>query len=734
MRNRVSNALHVACYEGHYNSVVSLVEDGANVDALDSYGKTPLHFALKGYNKNKQGDYLDIINYLLERQGANACIGDPAFIEEAMEGGDCDLLDTVIDALSRWYRIDKKDTKGKTLLFYAVEHDYDQTVSWLLDDEVGSKVNIKDKQGYTPLIYAIKNGYEEMRAILLEAGARTALALRLPAIALYDAIKRHDSKVVKKIIASGFDVNTLPFDDEKYNLLVTAISENHPDSVTMLIAAGVNKNVVNHLGKSVLMVAAERGNPAIVELFIKNSFDLNLKDENGYTALIYAIKNGNEEVKLMLIEAGAHTPYQLGLSAIALYDAIKQNDKKIITEIIASGFDVNELPFNDVNYNLLITALRGNRSGSVAVLIAAGADVNVQDANGSTPLFEAVMRNDVECATIILESDAKIDHMNNEGDTALLMACSKGYVDIVKLCLKARANIRICDKDENTPLLKAAAGCHTEIVALLLEVGAEVNKQNRWNGMALKWPAWFGNNELARMLIEAGADVNLYDIYGNTALSMALINKQYEVLQTIFKTAGKVPEVISSPVKEIKTTLSKKKSGNKKEQEYKAKLCGEIEVVSRHLDSTFFLKYFLEECGTLFLQYFQYHIDEAREYGLLNYAILSNVRRLIEDASFVEKEIGKVDVKNINNFSDRVKSNIEAFNNKFKIGYYSVYRSRTNIEAFNSMFGEVIGIVNKKDFENVFLVENKGKVQYSEIFNYLPKSHWWWFEDDDYAH
>lgn len=60
--------MHIAVKNGHINIVKLLLQKGANVDAKDATGLTPL--LLAGYNKQNQETFEDIIQILIE-YGAN---------------------------------------------------------------------------------------------------------------------------------------------------------------------------------------------------------------------------------------------------------------------------------------------------------------------------------------------------------------------------------------------------------------------------------------------------------------------------------------------------------------------------------------------------------------------------------------------------------------------------------------------------------------------------------------
>lgn len=88
----------------------------------------------------------------------------------------------------------------------------------------------------------------------------------------------------------------------------------------------------------------------------------------------------------------------------------------------------------------LLRAARAGHADTVKTTLAApGADVNVRDENGSTPLIEAARggHDDVVQALLVARADVKVK--DNRGKTALMYASEGGHNEIVKLLRQAGA-------------------------------------------------------------------------------------------------------------------------------------------------------------------------------------------------------------------------------------------------------------------------------------------------------
>jgi uncharacterized protein len=78
----------------------------------------------------------------------------------------------------------------------------------------------------------------------------------------------------------------------------------------------------------------------------------------------------------------------------------------------------------------------------LTILIARGADVNVQDENGITPLMLAARDGRVEAVQALVAQGAKITVQDKLGENALHIAAAHGKKDVVSLLLDRGADIR----------------------------------------------------------------------------------------------------------------------------------------------------------------------------------------------------------------------------------------------------------------------------------------------------
>src|SRR5215469_1743644 len=150
----------------------------------------------------------------------------------------------------------------------------------------------------------------------------------------------------------------------------------------------------------------------------------------------------------------------------------------------------------------------GHRDAALK-MIAAGADVNAAQGDGTTPLHWAAYKIDADLVRALLQRGAKPDVINDYGSSPLAEAVKVANAGIVKMLLDAHSNVEVANQDGQTALMLAARAGSVDVARLLVTHGANVNAKEKWRGQtALMWAADSGSAEMTRFLIAQKADVN----------------------------------------------------------------------------------------------------------------------------------------------------------------------------------------------------------------------------------
>ncbi|CAN0396846.1 unnamed protein product, partial [Ectocarpus sp. 12 AP-2014] len=115
----------------------------------------------------------------------------------------------------------------------------------------------------------------------------------------------------------------------------------------------------------------------------------------------------------------------------------------------------------------------------VQLLLLKGADKDVIDNLGYTPLYLAVLHGRVAAVLALLHAGADISLRCGISKRSVLhVAAEEEHVDIMRAVVERGANVEALDDDHNTPLHLAAFFNRVEAIDLLLEAGANIEARD----------------------------------------------------------------------------------------------------------------------------------------------------------------------------------------------------------------------------------------------------------------
>ncbi|MBT6144116.1 MAG: hypothetical protein HOH74_01725, partial [Gemmatimonadetes bacterium] len=120
----------------------------------------------------------------------------------------------------------------------------------------------------------------------------------------------------------------------------------------------------------------------------------------------------------------------------------------------------------------LFWAVATNDEQLFSFLISQGAEVNVADRHGFSPLHTAMQLRRPTLAGLLLERGAVVDSRSSQGQTPLMMAVLRGASDMVTLLLQAGADVSLADNGGLTAGDWARIKGADDVTRLLTEQGA----------------------------------------------------------------------------------------------------------------------------------------------------------------------------------------------------------------------------------------------------------------------
>ncbi len=357
--------------------------------------------------------------------------------------------------------------------------------------------------------------------------------------ALHWAVRVDDRNMASMLLDAGADVNRT----NRYGMapLHVAVQNRHVDMARQLLESGADTEAADGSGELPLHLAIRTGAYDMLELLLSHGAQVDGRDLNyGQTPLMLAVREENIALVRRLLEAGADLDAQS--LAGEEHPRVLPSDVPVGT---SQGVGINRSGLPDRGMRYPITGMKtplsyATRQGNLAltrILVEAGADIELADANGITPLINAILNHSV----VNVNRSGKSDHLA-----------------IAQYLVEAGANVNAVDWFGQTPLWASVDMRNLEfsvtqtsnrvdreaaftLIESLLAAGAEPNPRirefpperrfiagtgfNGWVDMTGQTPflraAIAGDLRVLHLLLDYGADPSMATVGGTTPLMVA---------------------------------------------------------------------------------------------------------------------------------------------------------------------------------------------------------------------
>ncbi len=432
-----------AAENGATSLALSLIDHGADVNATQSDGTTPLMWAA-------HRDDRALIDRLLKAHAKVEVINDygASALSEAASYGDVAVVEALLKAGAD---PDSPNADGQTALMLVARTGNVPVARLLI--RYGAHIDAKEKvRGQTALHWAAAESNAGVVELLLEHHAnpnvRSLLNLDRRQVSsepriqwrppggltpLLYAARQGCLVCVQDLVKSGADPN-LPDPDGITPLLIAA--ENfHFDVAAYLLKHGANANQWDWWGRTPLYAAV----------------DLDTLPTGGRPDHLSLDNTTSLELIELLLDAGANPNAQL----------------KLFPPFRAIGADRGADLMLTIGTTPLIRAAKAGDTAAVRLLLAHGADPNLPNTMGITPLMAAagLGSDDIDTrGAYVTEPEAiasiaqflavgvDINAVDNRGQSALHGAAYRGWDDVVKYLVAHRADLYLKDRRGFIPL------------------------------------------------------------------------------------------------------------------------------------------------------------------------------------------------------------------------------------------------------------------------------------------
>jgi ankyrin repeat protein len=410
-----STALHWAAHTNANETARLLIAAGANANATNRYGVTPLTLAATNGNA--------ALTEALLAAGAdpNVTVGEgETILMTAARAGNVQTIKALVahganvSAAEQW--------QGQTALVYAALQNHADAVQMLV--ELGADVNGRSKRLEFPdfvfktagMIYAVQ-----------PVGSWTPL--------MY-AARDGAIDAVRALADSGADLNLV--DPDGTTALTLAIINGHFDTAVALLEKGADPNVADKNGMTPLYAAVDMHT---IQTVWGRPMPL-LEDATDPAGMVQALleRGADPGVPLLRPIIGRHTrntgDASLSEGTTALARAAKSGDAKLMKVLLEGGASPH--------------ATQADLT-TVAMIAASGGGQRVYpgSASVSTPATE---EDSLAAIALVVEAGADLDAFNMNGDTAVHRAAARGADSIVAYLAERGATLDMQDRRGRTPL------------------------------------------------------------------------------------------------------------------------------------------------------------------------------------------------------------------------------------------------------------------------------------------
>jgi ankyrin repeat protein len=453
---------------GNRDAALEMIQSGADVNAAQGDGTTPLHWAVYQLDT-------ELTEALLER-GAEP------------------------DAVNRY---------GSSPLAEAVKTANAELVGMLLD--AGADAEASNRDGQTALMLAARAGSADVTELLIRHGANVnARESWRGQTALMWAADARAPDVTKLLVEHGADVEA------------RAIANDWPSQITSEPRAQYRPTG----GLTPLLYAARAGCTGCARAILDGGADVNRPNPDGVTPLMIALDNYAFDTAALLLDRGANPGTWDWWGRTPLYVAVDVNTYTPRWPLStppseASAIDiVRRLLDAGVDANPQLDMHRPARGGNEARFI----DDTLT--TGATPLLRAAITHDVDAMKSLIEHGARIDLPNVMGVTPLMGAAGMGVSPRDR-----RRDLGDDAQDRAMATLDLLLAAGADINARVTDIHSRTARIARISSMteregqtALYGAIKFGWTRVVEYLIEHGAKVDIVDALGKSPLDAATGN------------------------------------------------------------------------------------------------------------------------------------------------------------------------------------------------------------------
>jgi uncharacterized protein len=418
-----STALHWAAHRDDLDMADALLRAGARVNAATDLGATPLYLACTNHSAMMVSRLLDAgADPNLPLPGGEtplmncARTGDPAAVRALLaKGARVDARESAHQQTALMWAAAERHPVALTALLAAGadvaarSSTYTQVVTSEVTQRAGREsLNYTVRRGgSTALLFAARAGDAESAKLLIDAGANPdeALADGLPALTL--AAYSGHGETAKVLLDRGADPNAAAVG---FTALHAAVLRSDLTLVRALLARRASPNAAMTRGTPMRRTSQDFDLPAALIPSTPYLLAARFLEPD----ILRALRDGGADVRAMMRDGTTALMLAAGVSStatqdrrgVALIDGGRAASEELVLRVVDSVLETGIAPgaANQAGDTALHAAAALGFNRVVSRLVIAGAEVNVKNTRGQTPLSLVAKREDRKATADLLRS------------------------------------------------------------------------------------------------------------------------------------------------------------------------------------------------------------------------------------------------------------------------------------------------------------------------------------------
>ncbi|PRP85288.1 ankyrin repeat-containing protein [Planoprotostelium fungivorum] len=346
------------------------------------------------------------------------------------------------------------------------------------------------KDHSTAIHRAARLNHTDVLKFLLSKGADSYLRTSLGDTAIHVSCLNGSAECTQALIEWNESLCGVQNNNGCYPIHFAAFVGDVQSLALLLSVPGANVDPTDAHGETPLSVAAHNGQDNAVQFLIDKGASLFTTEKRfGNNILQQAAHSGSTKCVSVVLEAMGN---QLSVSSVSSPVTVREKEGEPLQlwkmESTGSSGTSQKSPLeaaNNVGHTALFVAIYSDRPDCARLLLENGAEINVRDNKGNTPLHAAATVS-LSCTKVLINhrdqmEEQLLDAVNERGQTALIVSLKKQHVDIAIALLEAGAKLFLEDKRDafvpmDDPRLRSLTSTHNIQMNLLEKVLKERQK------------------------------------------------------------------------------------------------------------------------------------------------------------------------------------------------------------------------------------------------------------------